>query len=305
MIRRYACRLARVTAVFFLFLAPAALAERAQPPALIFAWPDGARATVSETVERKGHTLTFVYRLALHRQANDSYLLDIIDPSLAPGGSLNRSPVASMLLLLFAPPDMKISHDGEWAEAVGMKERIVLLQDTLRAQFQTNGEGERIAALYDQPDLHGMMQDKFTELWGYWVGLWLNAPRRTMETERLLLDSEVLGTPYKYVLSIRNAGFADKDRRYLKLIAESSVADPRKFAKVLRRMKHLGELSAKDLPPLGSVEKVDRRERISAVIEAKTLRPISVDIQREFLITGAGRESRISERRQTRFVWAP
>lgn len=276
----------------------------AGPPDLVFAWPDGAQASVSETIERKGQTFTFSYRLLFRRQANGSHLLEIHDARPVPGGRLNPTPLAATLLLMHAPLSMTVSDDGEWAEVVGLRDRIAALQKELRTHSRQRGDETlaNIAALYDGADLRGMLHDKFAEQWGYWVTIWLNAPAKEKTVERYLVDAELMGIPYRRTLSLRHAGFTGKGRAYAKLEASSAVADPRQFAKALRRMDALGEPFG---PALEAVETADRREKISAVIEATTLRPISVDVQREFVTTRAGRESRTSERRQTRFAWAP
>lgn len=166
----------------------------AQAPAeLHFGWPQGAEATVTESISKRGRTAVTRYRIALapttaadgtaelRLQIRDFEFValegvDLDDPRV-------RDAMAPTLALAQAVPDLRIAADGTYLGAEDMAATVDRLLDSLRRQQRLpRARLDAMERTLRSPHVAPLLARAGQDFWNCWVGAWTgveNQPGRT------------------------------------------------------------------------------------------------------------------------------
>lgn len=152
-----------------------------QPAPLKFAWPVPSKATVTEKVEKVGHTATTRYTLSVERSGEggdlrlhlgDFEFLDLdgkpaTDPSLA-----QQLKVA--LPMAKAIPDILIGADGSVKDVLGLDTAIATMLDELSKNLDEREKASlpQLRAQFEAPETREKMKREASKQWTAWVAEW-------------------------------------------------------------------------------------------------------------------------------------
>lgn len=254
-------------------VAPTATVVEASP--LRFAWPEGAHATVTERVLKKGRHATMRYRIVTQREGGTLLVyyrdfafvefegLDLADAAVREQLDALERQVAGAI------PPYRIAADGTWlgcGELDTMLDGLVgILPDEDLAAFRT---------MMGNPKIRAVVDAKLRDVWQAWVEGWLGLSLRPGErrsgSSRVAIAETAFDLPYTVE---RLAG----DDAALQLRATSELAgDPARamigalLDEVIAPLRTDGATGPDAVPPTLAVHRVHLRE---VTLDPATLLP--------------------------------
>lgn len=281
-----------------------------------FAWPVPSRATVTETLLKKGKAGKMRYNIVLTRQkAGKNLELRFENCQLIEMNGIdltteeNRQKVGPRLDKLSAlasvMPTLIISPDGSLVDVTGMEESIENALTVLNIQ-----DPERRAELnkiMKSPEVVAQSKEKAAEFWKIWVDTWIGcnpAPGQTaaFEIEIPLENGGAVRTP----LIVRSdAGGAPGQVRFS---AQTTLAGQPALKAMGATVKRLMEMSppAKGEKPfsMSMIKSLKRTIKYSVVTNPKTLQPLKSDWETDIDMTINNEKTSSVEKHSYIFSWA-
>jgi hypothetical protein len=215
---------------------PAAAPEPAPPSVtgdvvadspLRFAWPEGAHATVTERVLKKGRHATMRYRIVTQREGGtllvyyrdfafvDFEGLDLADPDVRAQLTALERQVAGAI------PPYRIAADGTWLGCGELDTMLDGLDGVLPAE-----DLAAFRTMMSNPKIRAVVDAKLRDVWQAWVEGWLGLALRPGERHQGSTRIEIAGTVVVLPYTIERL---EGDGAALRLRATSELAgDPAK-----------------------------------------------------------------------------
>lgn len=275
---------------------------------LRFAWPEGAHATVTERVLKKGRHATTRYRIVTQREGEallvyyrdfafvDFEGLDLADPSVREQLDALERQVAGAI------PPYRIAADGTWLGCGEFDAMLDGLDGVLPAE-----DLAAFRTMMSNPKIRAVVDAKLRDVWQAWVEGWIGLSLRPGERHEGRSRIEIAGTVVELPYTIeRLAG----DGAAMRLRATSELAgDPAKamlgalFDEVAAALP-IGDGAAKSEASAGmralDVRRVHLRE---ATLDPATLLPTRASTRVTITVGDGAKTTESIESHEWTFDW--
>ena len=287
-----------------------AAAEDAPAPApLKFAWPLPCRVRVTEKALKRGRETTTSYLIGLTKEgdAGDVRLhlsaFEILVLAGRPASDPDIAPlVAQALPMTKAIPDLLLSSEGRVKDVIDIQKAIDQAFSEMEA-VATEAQKKEIAARRAQlstAEAKQYMNRSAREFWDAWVGNWIGMT--VSEAEPLLTTHVIVGpdgTAFDAPATVKRTSVKEGAQLFLEAKLEGEQARQALEGWV----KKMTEAS-NQAPPDGFFTGLEAAERVVAVTDPATLKPLRVSRELTSAIRRKnGQDTEVVERHDYTFDW--
>lgn len=307
-------RVAALLALAALCLLPAlarfAAAEDAPAPApLKFGWTVPSQVRVTEKTQRRGGETITRYRIGLVRdgEGGDVRLHLSEFEILSLGGRPATDPAVAQLVAQALPmtkaiPDLLLSSDGRVKDVVGIQKAIddaFNEMEAMATEEQKKQIAERRAQL-STAEAREYMKRSAREFWDAWVGNWVGltvSEAAPLATTHAIYGPD--GTAFDAPATVKRSAVKEGTQLFL----EAKLDDDQAKRALDSWVKKMSEASRQP-PPEGFFTGLEASEKVVAVTDAATLKPVRVSRELTSAIRRKnGQDSEVYERHDYTFDW--